>query len=513
MKSFIAPAYTFTPGVSGVGTVNLSGISGFNKKFLVSIINQTRGIIIYSTASDTLKYTNVTGTTVTLFADTSAMSSSDVLQVIYEVESAESSTIVSPAASVQIGYTDGSLNFTPVTDSSPFPINISTSSLASPLSVSDTTAQTSLASIDGKLTSPLAVTGTFYQATQPVSAVSLPLPAGAATSTKQDTGNASLASIDSKLTNPLPVSGTFYQATQPVSATALPLPSGASTSAKQDIGNTSLGSIDSKVISMADVQTLGSISGSSVFLTNVTNFNTLAFAVSGSWVGTIVLELSIDATTWYSTSYTALTSGNTATSFTANTAGQVNTVGFNYFRLRGATIASGTAQIAYVSSLAVSNVMLDNPLPAGSNNIGSINNVTGTVSLPTNAATETTLSAINTKTPLGAATISGSRPVNIASDQIVPTTVVGSLNSDALLLEAVNILKQIANPISMEPASGRMRVVLDPLGGAQTLATVTTVTTLGTLTSMSNIGGIPANSTVYDTMSMAWASSIRGRIT
>jgi len=87
MKSFIAPAYTFTPGASGVGTVNLSGISGFNIKFLVSIINQTTGDLVYSTASAALKYTNVVGTTVTLFKDTSAMSAGDVLQVIYEVQS------------------------------------------------------------------------------------------------------------------------------------------------------------------------------------------------------------------------------------------------------------------------------------------------------------------------------------------------------------------------------------------------------------------------------------------
>lgn len=42
--------------------------------------------------------------------------------------------------------------------------------------------------------------------TQPISAASLPLPSGAATSALQTTGNASLASIDAKLTNPLPVS-------------------------------------------------------------------------------------------------------------------------------------------------------------------------------------------------------------------------------------------------------------------------------------------------------------------
>jgi hypothetical protein len=40
---------------------------------------------------------------------------------------------------------------------------------------------------------------------------------GLATEAKQDTGNASLASINGKLTNPLPVSGAFFPATQPVS--------------------------------------------------------------------------------------------------------------------------------------------------------------------------------------------------------------------------------------------------------------------------------------------------------
>lgn len=48
-------------------------------------------------------------------------------------------------------------------------------------------------------------------------ATSLPLPTGAATSANQTTANSSLASIDSKLTSPLAVTGTFFQATQPVS--------------------------------------------------------------------------------------------------------------------------------------------------------------------------------------------------------------------------------------------------------------------------------------------------------
>jgi hypothetical protein len=44
--------------------------------------------------------------------------------------------------------------------------------------------------------------------TQPISALSLPLPTGASTSANQVTANASLASIDSKLTSPLVVSQT-----------------------------------------------------------------------------------------------------------------------------------------------------------------------------------------------------------------------------------------------------------------------------------------------------------------
>lgn len=74
--------------------------------------------------------------------------------------------------------------------------------------------------------------------TTAVTAASLPLPSGAATSAKQDTGNTSLSSIDGKIT-------TVNTGAVVVSSSALP--SGAATSAKQDTGNTSLSSIDGKI--------------------------------------------------------------------------------------------------------------------------------------------------------------------------------------------------------------------------------------------------------------------------
>lgn len=70
------------------------------------------------------------------------------------------------------------------------------------------------------------VSGTFFQATQPISATALPLPAGAATAVKQD-------AIVTALGSPLQAGGN-------VAVTASALPTGAATSAKQDLQTTAL---------------------------------------------------------------------------------------------------------------------------------------------------------------------------------------------------------------------------------------------------------------------------------
>lgn len=84
----------------------------------------------------------------------------------------------------------------------------------------------------------------------PVSAAALPLPTGAATATKQDDEITKLTAIDGKLpalsSGRVPVTA-LVEGTVPVSAVALPLPAGAATSALQSGGNTSLTSIDAKL--------------------------------------------------------------------------------------------------------------------------------------------------------------------------------------------------------------------------------------------------------------------------
>lgn len=102
---------------------------------------------------------------------------------------------------------------------------------------------------------PLPVSGTFFQATQPISATALPLPSGAATAAKQPAlGTAGTASADvltvqgAAAMTPLKVDASAT--TQPVSAASLPLPSGAATSTLQTTGNSSLASLDSKTPSL-----------------------------------------------------------------------------------------------------------------------------------------------------------------------------------------------------------------------------------------------------------------------
>lgn len=83
MKDFLVTEYIFSPGTSGVGYVDLPNLSDFNIERIVSIINQTKGVIIYATGSTDKRYTAVSGNKIYLFFDTSTHSSTDKLQLVY----------------------------------------------------------------------------------------------------------------------------------------------------------------------------------------------------------------------------------------------------------------------------------------------------------------------------------------------------------------------------------------------------------------------------------------------
>lgn len=80
---------------------------------------------------------------------------------------------------------------------------------------------------------------------------------------------------------------------------------------------------------------------------------------------------------------------------------------------------------------------------------------------------------------------------------------------------STELIQQIiaALATAIDPVTGRVRALIDPIGGAQTLGTITTVGTVTTVTNQAQIGGQLASSVVQDSMANAWSNLVRPRIT
>ncbi len=175
----------------------------------------------------------------------------------------------------------------------------------------------------------LAVTGTFWQATQPVS--------GTFWQATQ------------------PVSGTFWQATQPVSAASLPLPSGAATEAKQDTQLTALQLIDDPVF----VDDAAFTAATSKVMMIGGQYQSSPNALDDGDAGSILLDSSHRQVVVVATAPTTAVTGT----FWQATQPISGTVTIN-------AIPAGTNNIGDVDVLTLP------ALPAGSNNIGDVDVLT-----------------------------------------------------------------------------------------------------------------------------------------
>jgi hypothetical protein len=84
MKSYLTSAYVFTPGGAGVGTINFTGIRNFNIRKLVAVLNITRNAIIYAPGLANTGLQSLSGSTITLQADTTGHAGADQLMILYE---------------------------------------------------------------------------------------------------------------------------------------------------------------------------------------------------------------------------------------------------------------------------------------------------------------------------------------------------------------------------------------------------------------------------------------------
>ena len=361
--------------------------------------------------------------------------------------------------SVQINDADGSITVDAV--SLPLPTGAAT--------------ETTLAAVNTKLPSGLAVAGGRLQVELPsgsggltdtqIRATALPVSLSATTITGSVavTGaltDAQLRATDVKVSldgEVVPVTGTFFQATQPISASALPLPSGAA------IESGNLASIKTNTDKIPALGQALAAASTPVVLTaaQISTLTPQTNAITDAQIRATPLPISGTVTTGGLTDTqiraTALPVSGTVSAnatLSAETTKVIGTV--NIAATQAVTANAGTNLNTSALSLETTQnaiktavEILDNaisgsemqvdvvaPLPAGTNNIGGVDVLTlPTISLaassnnigdvdivssvlPTGASTETTLSAINTKTPsLGQAVMASSQPVVIASNQ------------------------------------------------------------------------------------------------
>ena len=149
----------------------------------------------------------------------------------------------------------------------------------------------------------------------------------------------------------------------PVSAASLPLPTGAATSLLQSDGNASLASIDSKFnipleITRSDTEIVGSITGTQSVYAGIDYFSSAGIDIRGTWTGTITIEGSVDGNSYRPLSCAVLNSGLISTNFSANNALQTNVSGLAFLRVIGNTITSGTATITIRLSATTGGVVL-----------------------------------------------------------------------------------------------------------------------------------------------------------
>jgi len=343
-----------------------------------------------------------------------------------------------------------------------------------------------------------------FPATQPVSASSLPLPTGAATSANQPALNGDGGAL-AHITN--------FPSTQPVSGSvsvsSLPsIPTGTNSigTVGLNAGTNNIGNVN------PDATGSGSVTTSAPLVVTTTNNGTLAFQSNNAATGTITIEGTVDGTTWTATTYVALASGNSSSSFNAATAtiGQINTSALQAVRFRSNTIV-GTVGITYNLSRNVSNIMLDNQLPAGTNTIGAVN-IAASQSIAVTQATAANLNA----TVTGSVTANAGTNLNTSnldvalSTRLKPADTLAAVTTVGTITNAVTVSQGTAANLN---ATVTGTVVANPTAGSITMSNSSVGTSSATLlaassaTKMLAIQNTSANTLYVSTTSPATATN------
>jgi hypothetical protein len=267
-----------------------------------------------------------------------------------------------------------------------------------------------------------------FPATQAISAASLPLPAGAATSANQTNGSqvtqvSSLPSIPAG-SNTI---GAVTQAAGPWTTNITQVGGGAVILGQTTMSNSipiTIASDQTGINTFQDKTASGSLAAlNSTIAVNTNGVGSVGYQVTGTWSGTITSECTDDGVNWFSVY--GLTRGSVAqssTTLSANTAMVASVSGCLQFRLRMSSYTSGSATVTEIAGAGTGPVF---PLSTNENNF-----IVAVGNFPTTQA----ISVASLPLPSGAATAAnqtnGSQIVQVSSLPPIPTgsNTIGNVN-------------------------------------------------------------------------------------
>jgi len=317
---------------------------------------------------------------------------------------------------------------------------------------------------------------------------------------------------------PIPVSGIVTATNPSVGATGNAVPADA-TYAGMNVGGNLTGltgtanglKVDGSAVTQptafVDSTATGNISSTQSVSISTIGYASVGVQVTGTWTGTLFTEWSPDNVTWYNTTWASIQTGALALTFAANGAGTMQCSGAAAVRVRGSSVASGTAVVYLRANSTSSQFMLDNPIPAGTNTIGNVGltagtNIIGKVSI--DQTTPGTTNGVQVNAPLPA----GSNTIGAVTQASGPWTVTGSGTAGTAATGVVTI-QGIASmtPVKVDPSGGTGSVNVAQFGGSNvvtgtgtsgagiprvtvssdsSLASVTTVSTVTAVTAITN---------------------------
>lgn len=275
-----------------------------------------------------------------------------------------------------------------------------------------------------------------------------------------------------------PISGTVTanagSGTFAISAVSLPLPTGASTSALQTTGNSSLSSIDTKTPALGQA-----VMASSSPVVIASNQSTLAISAASL----------------------PLPSGASTAALQTQPGVDIGDVTINN--------ASGAAAVNIQDG--GNSITVDGTVAATQSGTWNINNISGTVSLPTGAATsalQTTgnasLSSIDSKIPaLGQALSANSVPVVIASDQVFTIPTYEAANNVTLAANSTDVV------IIQGSATKTIKIRKIRIGGTNTGNTNAAFTIIKRSTAASGGTSTVVTNVPYDSTFAAGTATVR----